>query len=108
MSRLKLTALNLSSNKLTGRIPIAFDKLAYKNSFWNNPDLCASSPISNLQNCNANSLHSQKFPPKIIAVIVFLSAFIMFFAILYTMFIYRKYLKKKHIGDLPPWKVVDI
>lgn len=103
----RLTTLNLSSNKLTGRIPFAFDNLAYENSFLNNLDLCASSPISNLHNCYTKSSNSHKSPPKIIAMIVVLTAFIILIAILCTLFVFRRYLKKKHIGDLTTWKLTS-
>ncbi|KAK9079818.1 hypothetical protein SSX86_001491 [Deinandra increscens subsp. villosa] len=112
MSSLRLTSLNLSSNKLTGRIPNAFDNLAYENSFLNNPDLCASSPIPNLHNCNAavgytKSSHSQKVSPKIIAIIVVISAFVIVFAILCTIIMFRGYLKKKQKLDLTTWKLTS-
>ncbi|KAL7596680.1 hypothetical protein Lser_V15G27889 [Lactuca serriola] len=106
-SSLRLTTLNLSSNKLTGRIPFAFDNLAYENSFLNNPDLCASSPISNLHSCYTKTSHSQKFPPKIIAMIVVLSAVAILVVILCTLFVFRRYLKKKHIRDLTTWKLTS-
>lgn len=106
-SSLRLTTLNLSSNKLTGRIPFAFDNLAYENSFLNNSDLCASSPISNLHSCYTKSPHPHKFPPKIIAMIVVLSSFTILVTILCTLFIFRRYLKKKHIRDLTTWKLTS-
>ncbi|KAI3687381.1 hypothetical protein L1987_81076 [Smallanthus sonchifolius] len=109
-SRLRLTTLNLSSNKLTGRVPYAFDNLAYENSFLNNPNLCASSPIPNLHNCYATyskSSHSNKFSPKIIAMIVVLSAFVILVAILCTLFMFRGYLKKKQNRDLTTWKLTS-
>ncbi|KAD4384833.1 hypothetical protein E3N88_25001 [Mikania micrantha] len=110
LSRLRLTSLNLSSNNLTGRIPYAFDNLAYENSFLNNPELCSSTPIPNLQNCHADytkSPHSHKFSPKIIAMIVVSSAFISLVTILCTLFMFRGYLKKKQKLDLTTWKLTS-
>ncbi|KAL8216563.1 hypothetical protein R6Q57_023400 [Mikania cordata] len=110
LSRLRLTSLNLSSNNLTGRIPYAFDNLAYENSFLNNPKLCSSSPIPNLQNCHTDytkSPHSHKFSPKIIAMIVVSSAFITLVTIVCTLFMFRGYLKKKQKLDLTTWKLTS-
>ncbi|KAF5797809.1 putative protein kinase RLK-Pelle-LRR-XI-1 family [Helianthus annuus] len=110
LSSLRLTTLNLSSNNLTGRIPYALDNLAYENSFLNNPNLCASSPIRNMHNCYAGSTkssHSNKFLHKIIAMIVVLSAFVILVAILCILFIFRGYLKKKQKLDLTTWKLTS-
>nr|XP_043618853.1 receptor-like protein kinase 5 [Erigeron canadensis] len=110
LSKLRLTSLNLSSNKLTGRIPFAFDNLAYANSFLNNPNLCATSPISNLHQChenNAESSHSQKVSTKIIVMIVVLTAFVILVAVLGTLFVFRGYRKKKQNHDLTTWKLTS-
>lgn len=110
LSRLRLTSLNLSSNKLTGKVPFAFNNLAYENSFLNNPNLCATSPIANLRNCYATyakSSHNDKFSPKLIAMIVVLSAFVTLIVVLCTLFVFRGYLKKKQNRDLTTWKLTS-
>ncbi|XP_023757607.1 receptor-like protein kinase 5 [Lactuca sativa] len=102
LSRLRLNTLNLSSNKLTGRIPFTFDNLAFQNSFLNNPNLCASSQISNLHKCYSKS---SSRPSKIIV----LSAFIILVTILCTLFVvlFRRHLKHKHIHDLTIWNLTS-
>ncbi|KAI3692642.1 hypothetical protein L6452_32463 [Arctium lappa] len=107
LSNLKLTSLNLSSNKLTGKIPSAFDNMAYQNSFFNNPNLCSTSPISNLQTCLTKSSNSKNFAPKIIAMITILSAFVAIVAVLFTMFVFRDYLKKKRKRNPTTWKMTS-
>ncbi|XP_071730339.1 uncharacterized protein [Rutidosis leptorrhynchoides] len=102
---LKLTSLNLSSNKLTGKVPSAFDNMAYQNSFFNNPNLCATSPISNLQNCSTKNSQSKKFPPKIIAMIIVLSTFVVLVTVLLTLYIFRDKLKKKQKRIRTTWKL---
>ncbi|CAI9289100.1 unnamed protein product [Lactuca saligna] len=107
LSLLRLNTLNLSSNKLTGRIPFAFDNLAFENSFLNNPDLCAgaSSPISNLHNCNTKSSHSH----KTISMILALSIFIIIVTVLCTctLFMFRQHLKKKYVQDPMTWNLTS-
>ncbi|GJS42338.1 receptor-like protein kinase HSL1 [Tanacetum coccineum] len=107
LTNLRLTSLNLSSNKLTGRIPSGFDNMAYQNSFSNNPVLCATSPISNVRNCFAKRSPSKKFSPKIIAMIVILSTFVLLAAILITLFVFRDNFKKKHKRIRTTWKLVS-
>ncbi|KAL4592606.1 hypothetical protein LXL04_005607 [Taraxacum kok-saghyz] len=99
LSRLMLNTLNLSSNKLTGRIPFAFDTLAFENSFLNNPDLCSSSPISNIRTCYTKSSHSL----KILVVILVLLAFITLVTFLCTLFVFRRH---QHVRDLT-WKLTS-
>ncbi|KAK1417932.1 hypothetical protein QVD17_27068 [Tagetes erecta] len=106
-SNLRLTALNLSSNKLTGRIPSSFDNIAYQNSFINNPNLCSTSLIPNLHNCFAKPSQSNKFSPKIIAMIILLSAFVLLAAIMSTLFMFRDYLNKKPKRTHTTWKLTS-
>ncbi|XP_071726371.1 uncharacterized protein [Rutidosis leptorrhynchoides] len=111
LNRLRLTSLNLSSNRLNGSIPFTFDNLAYENSFLNNPNLCATSPISNLRPCHATyaakSTHSDKISTKIVVMILVLSAFVILMAILCTLFMFKGYLKKKQNRDLTTWKLTS-
>ncbi|KAK9077676.1 hypothetical protein SSX86_006013 [Deinandra increscens subsp. villosa] len=107
LGNLRLTSLNLSSNKLTGRIPSSFDNMAYQNSFLNNPNLCSTSQISNLHNCFPKNSHSKKFSPKIIAMIIILSVFVLLAVVLFALFVFRDYQKKKPKRIRTTWKMTS-
>ncbi|GKV03470.1 hypothetical protein SLEP1_g15762 [Rubroshorea leprosula] len=66
LGNLKLASLNLSSNKLSEKIPDEFDNLAYENSFLNNSNLCAHTPILKLPDCSSKprKLISRCLPRK--------------------------------------------
>ncbi|KAI3755998.1 hypothetical protein L1987_55809 [Smallanthus sonchifolius] len=107
LGNLRLTSLNLSSNKLTGKIPSSFDNMAYQNSFFNNPNLCSSSQISNLKNCFPKNSHSKKFSPKIIAMIIILSVFVLLAAVLFVLFVFKDYQMKKPKRIRTTWKLTS-
>ncbi|XP_076949023.1 uncharacterized protein LOC143621501 [Bidens hawaiensis] len=107
LGNLRLTSLNLSSNKLTGKIPKSFDNMAYQNSFFNNPNLCSASQISNLNNCYPKNSHSKKFSPKIIAMITILSVFVLLAAVLFALFVFRDHQNKKPKRIRTTWKLTS-
>ncbi|XP_076914506.1 uncharacterized protein LOC143573539 [Bidens hawaiensis] len=106
-TNLRLTSLNLSSNKLTGRIPSSLDTIAFQNSFFNNPNLCSISQISNLHNCFTKPSHSNKFSPKTISMIIILSAFVMLAAVLSALFMFRDRVHNKPKPILTTWKLTS-
>ncbi|GAA0161805.1 transmembrane signal receptor [Lithospermum erythrorhizon] len=106
-NQLRLITLNLSSNQLTGKIPHEFDSMAYENSFLNNPNLCATSSISNLKDCNAKARESKKMSSRILAIIVVLSVVVFLFSICMTLFLVRNYRRKKLKHDLESWKLTS-
>ncbi|KDP33800.1 hypothetical protein JCGZ_07371 [Jatropha curcas] len=91
-SSLKLTFLNLSSNHLSGEIPSEFQNAAYNNSFLNNPGLCASNSLLNLNVCQNSSKRSTKF----IALLAGVLAIAFALSLLLTHFMIRVPRKKKH------------
>ncbi|KAL8195811.1 hypothetical protein R6Q57_025564 [Mikania cordata] len=107
LGNLRLTSLNLSSNKLTGRIPTSFDNMAYQNSFINNPNLCSTTQNSNLHNCFSKNSHTRKFSPKIIAMIIILSSFVLLATILFVLFVFRDYQKKQPKRIRTTWKLTS-
>ncbi|KAL8209843.1 hypothetical protein R6Q57_006575 [Mikania cordata] len=101
-----ITSLNLSANKLTGKIPSSFDNMAYQNSFLDNLNLC-SSHITSLQNCFATTSQSNKFSPKIIAMIIILSAFVLLTSILSMMLMFRGYVNSNPKRIHTTWKLTS-
>ncbi|KAA8521865.1 hypothetical protein F0562_012513 [Nyssa sinensis] len=102
LGHLRLTYLNLSSNQLSGKIPDEFDNMAYENSFLNNSNLCAVSPLSSLPRCYAKSHGSAKVSPGFIAmipVLVFLAT------VVFTFFVIRYHWRKKLGRELATWKL---
>ncbi|PSS06191.1 Receptor-like protein kinase [Actinidia chinensis var. chinensis] len=91
---LRLTTLNLSYNELTGKIPDEFDNLAYQHSFLNNPSLCATNPISNLQKCLTETRESKSLSPSSLAVIL-VFGIILFMVTILLIFVVRDYRRKK-------------
>ncbi|XP_073042592.1 uncharacterized protein [Primulina eburnea] len=107
LGNLKLTSLNVSSNQLTGVIPREFDNMAYGNSFLNNPNLCASNPISNLPKCYAKIQETKKLSSRFLAVVLVLAVILFLITILMTMFLVRDYRRKKLKHDLATWKLTS-
>lgn len=104
---LRLNSLNLSSNELSGTIPDVFDNLAYENSFLNNSNLCANSPILNLPSCYTTIHSSHKLSSKVLAMILVLSIVVFLVTVLLTFFVVRDYRRKKRGHDLATWKLTS-
>ncbi|KAL6985480.1 hypothetical protein U1Q18_018855 [Sarracenia purpurea var. burkii] len=107
IGRLRLTSLNLSSNQLAGKIPDGFDNLAYENSFLNNPNLCATTPISNLRKCLAKTGGSNDLSPTILAVILVIAVILFLVTVSLTFFMVREYRRKKLSRHLARWKLTS-
>ncbi|KAM5565591.1 receptor-like protein kinase 5 [Rosa sericea] len=107
LSHLRLNSLNLSSNELSGKIPDVFDNLAYENSFLNNSNLCANSPILNLPSCYTKIHSSHKLSSRVLAMILVLSIVVFLVAVLLTFFVVRDYRRKKRGHDLATWKLTS-
>nr|XP_028962764.1 receptor-like protein kinase HSL1 isoform X2 [Malus domestica] len=104
---LRLSSLNLSSNKLSGKIPDVFDNLAYGNSFLNNSNLCANSPVLNLPGCYTKVRVSHKLSSKVLAMILVLSIAVFLVSVLLTFFVVRDYRRRKRGQDLATWKLTS-
>ncbi|TQD91156.1 hypothetical protein C1H46_023275 [Malus baccata] len=104
---LRLSSLNLSSNKLSGKIPDVFDNLAYGNSFLNNSNLCANSPVLNLPGCYTKVRVSHKLSSKVLAMILVLSIAVILVTVLLTFFVVRDYRRRKRGQDLATWKLTS-
>ncbi|GLT25494.1 hypothetical protein SLA2020_006180 [Shorea laevis] len=104
LGNLKLTSLNLSSNKLSDEIPDEFDNLAYENSFLNNSNLCADTPILNLPDCSSKP---RKLTSKYLPLILSLAVFIVIVTVLLILFVMIDYRSKKRGGDLATWKLTS-
>ncbi|KAJ8643896.1 hypothetical protein MRB53_005644 [Persea americana] len=65
-SSLKLSLLNLSRNKLAGRVPDAFLTLAYNGSFAENPDsaIITSSAYNNSNFATSKGIYDGGIQPK--------------------------------------------
>lgn len=107
LGHLKLTTLNLSSNRLAGKIPSEFDNMAYEMSFLNNPNLCATSGISNIPSCDAKPQRSKSFSPRILAVVLVLAVTVFLVAAATTLLMIRDFLRKKQKSDLATWKLTS-
>ncbi|KAI5354595.1 hypothetical protein L3X38_007490 [Prunus dulcis] len=104
---LRLNSLNLSSNKLSGKIPDVFANRAYEDSFLNNSNLCAGTPILNLPRCYTNISDSHKLSSKVLAMISVLSIAVSLVTVLLTFFIVRDYRRRKRGQDLATWKLTS-
>ncbi|XP_041006284.1 receptor-like protein kinase 5 [Juglans microcarpa x Juglans regia] len=92
---LRLTSLNLSSNHLSGSIPIEFENDAYANSFLNNPGLCANRPSLNINECNSKLQNPSKNSHQLMAWIISLAIAVVL-GLLISLFIIGVYGKRKH------------
>ncbi|KAG2718326.1 hypothetical protein I3760_03G215100 [Carya illinoinensis] len=102
---LKLTSLNLSSNHLSGSIPIEFENDAYAKSFLNNPRLCANRPSLNINNCNSKLQNPSKTPHQLMAWLISLVMAVVL-GLLISLFIIRFYGKRNHGSD-STWNVIQ-
>ncbi|KAL3500625.1 hypothetical protein ACH5RR_039718 [Cinchona calisaya] len=107
LGQLRLTSLNLSSNQLTGKIPTEFDNMAYENSFLNNPNLCATNPISNVPSCYAKAQSSNKLSPRILAVVLVVAVTVFLVTVVLTLLMVRDIWRKKQRSDLASWKLTS-
>ncbi|CAL5339188.1 unnamed protein product [Camellia sinensis] len=97
---LKLTLLNLSSNLLTGTIPVEFENKAYDNSFLNNSGLCATNPsLLGIDVCSSGPQNSSKILAVIVSTAAALFALAMFF-----MFLVVKTYRKRKCGLDSKWE----
>ncbi|KAF5945642.1 hypothetical protein HYC85_015870 [Camellia sinensis] len=100
---LELTSLNLSSNLLTGTIPVEFENKAYDNSFLNNSGLCATNPsLLGIDVCSSGPQNSSKISPQFLAVI--LSASVALFKLAMFMFRVVKTYWKRERGLDSKWE----
>ncbi|KAF5481951.1 hypothetical protein F2P56_002560 [Juglans regia] len=98
---LKLTSLNLSSNHLSGSIPIEFENDAYANSFLNNPGLCANRPSLNINECNSKpNKTSHQLMVWIISMVI-----AVILGLLISFFIIKVYRKRKLHGLDSTWNI---
>lgn len=72
----KLKILGFDHNKLSGKVPDEYEKELYRNSFYNNSNLCTDSQILVLPNCNSSNMkknhhHKLRIIIEIIAAITF-------------------------------------
>ncbi|KAI8024298.1 Receptor-like protein kinase HSL1 [Camellia lanceoleosa] len=101
---LKLTSLNLSSNLLTGTIPVEFENKAYDNSFLNNSGLCATNPsLLGIHVCSSGPQNSSKISPQFLAVIVSTAA-ALFALAMFFMFLLVKTYRKRECGLDSKWE----
>ncbi|KAL3535690.1 hypothetical protein ACH5RR_004151 [Cinchona calisaya] len=103
---LRVYPLNLSSNRLTGRIPGEFENAVFDRSFLDNPGLCSSNPTLGLSSCVSDARKSKKFSSKFVAAVSSIAAVGFLLALAYTFFIIRGYTKKKQISD-STWKLTS-
>ncbi|KAL7239991.1 hypothetical protein ACSBR2_005788 [Camellia fascicularis] len=97
---LKLTSLNLSSNLLTGTIPVEFENKAYDNSFLNNSGLCATNPsLLGIDVCSSGPQNSSKILAVIVSTAAALFALATFF-----MFLVVKTYRKRECGLDSKWE----
>ncbi|CAL5396941.1 unnamed protein product [Camellia sinensis] len=100
---LKLQSLNLSSNLLTGTIPVEFENKAYDNSFLNNSGLCATNPsLLGIDICSGPQ-NSSKISPQFLAVIVSTAA-ALFALTMFFMFLMVKTYRKRECGLDSKWE----
>ncbi|MCD9559471.1 hypothetical protein HAX54_017430 [Datura stramonium] len=102
---LRLTSLNLSSNRLSGIIPTELEIGAFDRSFLNNPGLCASNPSVGLSSCKGKT-RSDKFPVKLVAALASVAAVTFMVAVLYSLFVLRSRRKRKQ-GLVSTWKQIS-
>lgn len=107
IGHLRLTALNLSSNQLSGKIPDQFNNLAYENSFFNNSNLCADTPILNLPSCYRKLHVSNKLSNIYVAMIIVLALIVFLVTVSLAFYKFRGYQKKKRRRDLATWKLTS-
>ncbi|KAL7260048.1 hypothetical protein ACSBR1_005831 [Camellia fascicularis] len=101
---LKLTSLNLSSNLLTGIIPVEFENKAYDNSFLNNSGLCATNPsLLGINVCSSGPQNSSKISPQFLTVIVSTAA-ALFALAMFFMFLLVKTYRKRECGLDSKWE----
>nr|GLL39755.1 receptor-like protein kinase HSL1 [Ipomoea trifida] len=105
IGRLKPTSLNLSSNHLSGKIPDQFEVAAFQKSFLNNPGLCATTPSLGLRDCGAKTEKSNKISAKLIAILGSIAAFLFLVAVLYMVYVFRSYKKRKQALLVQDWKL---
>ncbi|RDX87756.1 Receptor-like protein kinase HSL1, partial [Mucuna pruriens] len=108
----KLVFLNLSSNQLSGSIPDEFNNLAFKNSFLNNPRLCAYSPKLSLPNCMTKTApHSSNSSSKSHALILAAATVLVLLLATASMVFYilKRRWSKKHRGHnkVATWRLTS-
>ncbi|XP_057967364.1 receptor-like protein kinase HSL1 [Malania oleifera] len=104
----KLIELNLSSNNLSGRIPLQFENTVYSSSFNDNPALCSSNPSLNLKSCTQaqRTSKSSKDSTRFLAVTLSIAIAVSVFAMMFTLFMFRSYCRKKHSLE-STWKLTS-
>ncbi|KAA8523177.1 hypothetical protein F0562_009600 [Nyssa sinensis] len=104
ISLLRLTSLNLSSNHLTGRIPVEFENAVFGSSFLNNPGLCASNPSLGIDVCSSwTRTLINKISSELFAILITIAATLFVLIMLSGLLVIRYHGKSKHGLDLT-WK----
>jgi hypothetical protein len=106
IGNLRLLNLNLSSNRLTGRLPGSLDISVYDSSFLNNPELCASTPSLSLASCRSNSPGPQKISTGFIILITSLALLISMVVVLFALYVVRIIRVRKSSLD-STWKLTS-
>ena len=102
----RLTNLNVSSNYLTGRVPIEFENSAFETSFLNNSGLCSNTASLNLRSCNHSPQSESKDSSWSVALIISLVVVACFLALLALFLIIRFCRKRKSRLD-KSWKITS-
>ncbi|BFG39834.1 hypothetical protein CerSpe_261080 [Prunus speciosa] len=103
LGHLKLSNFNLSSNRLSGKIPIEFENPAYDRSFLDNQGLCATSPSAKLSICNSQPRKSSKISSTYLALILTFGILLSLLALSLTFFMVRAYWKRNRSDS--DWKL---
>lgn len=104
----KLRILGFDHNKFSGKVPDEFERELYRNSFYNNSNLCTDGQILDLPNCRRN--HHK--PRIIIYVIVAITGFLLVLGLAVCCCLSKKYCyrgkNKNNDGnnDIGEWKFI--
>ncbi|KAI7988648.1 Receptor-like protein kinase HSL1 [Camellia lanceoleosa] len=93
---LRLTSLNLSLSRLTGRIPVEYEMAIFYASFLNNSGLCASNPLFELNVCSSGLPNWIKLSSNPFAIVASIAAIIFVLSLLSLFFIKRVKRKGNH------------
>lgn len=94
----KLKILGFDHNKLSGKVPDEYEKELYRNSFYNNSNLCTDSQILDLPNCsNINNKNKKNHHHKSRTIIEIIAAITGFSLVLgFIIHCYKRETKNKN------------
>ncbi|ONK66800.1 uncharacterized protein A4U43_C06F12090 [Asparagus officinalis] len=104
---MKLNILNLSSNDLSGEVPVQLQNQAYDYSFVSNPSLCSSNPQINIRICRGKSSGSVNLSTGLLILFIILGALFFIGAVVLGFFVLREYRKRKLNNDRKSWKMTS-